>query len=179
MANGLNTWDAAGGCVPGRAMTDGLVATGDCVAQLGSAKGLVTSSGSTPGLMARTSADPNTLRKVTSESVDDSCRKASVLGHWVSGTVPKASRAVAASRSRSSKLNLAMAVAEVSEDRILFASPGSEAELAINLVASVESVVRDVSSKLWSAIRQFEIVKKTYRYSGLMQMVKRRRNNRH
>jgi len=49
-----------------------------------------------------------------------------------------------------------MAVAEVSEDRNLFASPGSEAEFAINPVASVESVVRDVSSKLWSAIRQFE-----------------------
>jgi len=70
--------------------------------------------------------------------------------------MPKASKAVAASRSQSSKLNLAMAMAEVSEDRNLFASPGSEAELAINPVASVESVVRDVSSKLWSAIRQFE-----------------------
>ena len=56
-----------------------------------------------------------------------------------------------------------MAVAEVSEDRILFASPGSEAELAINPVASVESVVRDVSSKLWSAIRQFGEIQKTYR----------------
>ena len=53
-----------------------------------------------------------------------------------------------------------MAVAEVSEDRILFASPGNEAELVINPVASVESVVRDVSSNLWSAMRQFEKVKK-------------------
>jgi len=65
----------------GRAMTDGLVAIGDCVVQLKSGKGLVTSSGSTPGLVVRTSADPNPLRKVTSESVDDSCIIASVLGH--------------------------------------------------------------------------------------------------
>ena len=49
-----------------------------------------------------------------------------------------------------------MAVAEVSVDRILFASPGSEAELAINPVAWVESVVRDVFSKLGSAMRQVE-----------------------
>jgi len=49
-----------------------------------------------------------------------------------------------------------MAVAEVSEDRILFANLGNEAELVINPVASVESVVHDVFSKLWSAIRQFE-----------------------
>ena len=62
-------------------MTDGLVAIGDCVVQLKSGKGLVTSSGSTPGLVVRTSADPNPLRKVTSESVDDSCIIASVLGH--------------------------------------------------------------------------------------------------
>ena len=66
---------------PGRTMTDGLVAIGDCVVQLKSGKGLVTSSGSTPGLVVRTSADPNPLRKVTSESVDDSCIIASVLGH--------------------------------------------------------------------------------------------------
>jgi len=86
--------------------------------------------------------------------------------------VPKASKAVAASRSRSSRLNLAIAVAEVSEDRILFASPGSEAELVINPVVSVESVVYDVSSKLGSAMRQFEKVRKTYRYSGLTQLTK-------
>jgi len=156
VVNGPNTWDAAGGCVPERARTDGLVATGDCVAQLRSAKGLVTSSGSTPGLVGRTSADPITLRKVTSESLDNSRIMSSVPGHCVSGTMPKASKAVAASRSRSSRLNLAMAVAEVSQDIILFASPGSEAELVINPVASVESVVRDVSSNLWSAIRQVE-----------------------
>ena len=159
MVKGTNTWDATGG--HGQAtMTGGLVAIGDCVAQLKSGKGLITSSGSTPGLVARTSADHNTLRKETSESVDNSCIKASVLGHCVSGTTPKASKALAASRSRSSKLNLAMAVAEVSEDRILFASPGNEAELVINPVASVESVVRDVSSNLWSAISQFEKMKK-------------------
>jgi len=29
VVNGPNTWDAAGGCVPERARTDGLVATGD------------------------------------------------------------------------------------------------------------------------------------------------------
>jgi len=81
VVKGPNTLDAAGGCVPGRAMTDGLAAIDDCVVQLKSGKGLVTSSGSTPGLVGRTSADPNTLRKVTSESVDNSCIKASVLGH--------------------------------------------------------------------------------------------------
>ena len=63
VVNGPNTWDAAGGCVPERARTDGLVAAGDCVAQLRSAKGLVTSSGSTPGLVVRTSADPITKLK--------------------------------------------------------------------------------------------------------------------
>ena len=100
-------------------------------------------------------------------------------GPLYSGTTPKASKATAASRSRSSKLNLAMAVAEVSEDRILFASPGSEAELAINPVASVESVVRDVSSNLWSAMRQVEDRQKTYRYSGFTRLNKCRCNNRH
>ena len=67
--------------IPGRTMIDGLVAIGDCVVQLKSGKGLVTSSGSTPGLVVRTSADPNPVRKVTSESVDNSCIRASVLGH--------------------------------------------------------------------------------------------------
>ena len=42
---------------------------------------------------------------------------ASVLGHWVSGTTPKA---LATSRSLRSKLNLAMTVAEVSDDRVLW-----------------------------------------------------------
>ena len=45
-------------------------------------------------------------------------------------------------------------MAEVSLDRNLFASPGGEAELAIDPVASMESVVRAVSLKYWSAIRQ-------------------------
>ena len=51
-------------------------------------------------------------------------------------------------------LNLAIAVAEVSLDRNLFASPGGEAELAINPVTSMESVVSEVSLILGSAIRQ-------------------------
>ena len=45
-------------------------------------------------------------------------------------------------------------MAEVSLDRNLFASPGGKAELAIDPVASMESVVRAVSLKYWSAIRQ-------------------------
>ena len=68
--------------------------------------------------------------------------------------MPKASKTAAASRSRRSRLNLAIAVAEVSLDRNLFASPGGEAELAIDPVASMESVVREVSLIYWSAIRQ-------------------------
>jgi len=60
-----------------------------------------------------------------------------------------------------------MAVAEVSEDRILLANPGNEAEFVINPVASVESVVHDVFSKLWSAISpgsvlRFAVVDKTH-----------------
>jgi len=77
-AGGHGPGDVRDGCLT---MTDGLVAIGDCVAQLKSGKGMVTSSGSTPGLMGRTLADPKTLRKVTSESADNSCIRASVLGH--------------------------------------------------------------------------------------------------
>ena len=79
--------DAAGGNGPGDVrdvcltMTDELAAIGDCVVQLKSGKGLITSSGSTPGLVGRTSVDPSTLRNVTSESVDNSCIIASVLGY--------------------------------------------------------------------------------------------------
>jgi len=97
VVEGPNTWEATGGHGPGdvrvgwRAITDGLVAWGDWLVQPNSGKGRVTSSGSTPGLVARTSADPKTLRKVTSESVDNSSVEASVPGHWVSGTMPKAS----------------------------------------------------------------------------------------
>jgi len=117
--------------------------------------------------VGRTSADPRTLRNVTSESVDISSVEASVPGHWVSGTLPKASKTAAASRSRRSRLNLAIAVAEASLDRDLFASPGGEAELAIDPVASVESVVRAVSLQYWSAIRQVRIDgTRAYRYSG-------------
>ena len=47
-------------------------------------------------------------------------------------------------------------MAEVSRDRNLFASPGGEVELAINPVAWVESVVRAVSFKLGSAMRQVD-----------------------
>ena len=147
--------------------------------QLNSGKGLVTSSGSTPGLVARTSADPKTLRKVTSESVDTSRVEASVPGHCVSGTMPKASKAAAASRSRSSRLNLAIAVAKVSVDRNLFASPCGEAELAINPVASMESVVHEVSLKYWSAIRQSderrnEDVPVLWRYDNKMTLADQR-----
>ena len=46
------------------------------------------------------------------------------------------------------------AVAEASLDTDLFASPGGEAELAIDPVASMEFLVRAVSLKYWSAIRQ-------------------------
>ena len=41
VVEGPNTWEAAGGCMPGRTMTDGLVAIGDCdVVQQKSGKGL-------------------------------------------------------------------------------------------------------------------------------------------
>ena len=85
------------------------------------------------GLVGRISADPNSLRNVTSESVESSCIIASVLGHWVSGTTSKAPDALAASRSLRSKLNLAMAVAEVSNDRVLVASPSAEVELGLSI----------------------------------------------
>jgi len=61
-------------CVCGRAMTDWLVAVmGDCCIQLKSGMGLVSSNGSIPGLVSKISADPISLRKETSESVDSSC----------------------------------------------------------------------------------------------------------
>jgi len=113
-------------------MTDGLAVTGDCEIPLKSGMGLVTSNGSTPGLVGRTSADPNTLRNVTSESMEHSCIIASVLGHWVSGTTPMA---LASSRSLRFKLNLAIAVAEVLEDRVLLANPDNETELVLDPVA--------------------------------------------
>jgi len=118
-----------------RTHNDRRTVTGDCEVPLKSGMGLVTSNGSTPGLVGRISADPNTLRNVTSESVESSCIIASVLGHWVSGTTPKAPKALAASRSLRFKLNLAMAVAEVSDDRVLVASPDDETELVPGPVA--------------------------------------------
>jgi len=159
VVDGPNTREATDGHGPGevrvgwRVITEGLVAWGDWLVQLTSAMGLVTSSGSTPGLVGRTSADPRTLRNVTSESVDISNVEASVPSHWVSGTLPKASKTAAASRSRRSALNLAIAVAEASLGTDLFASPGGEAELAIDPVAWMESVVRAVSLQYWSAMR--------------------------
>jgi len=119
-------------------MTDGLAVTDNCEVPLKSGMGLVTSNGSTPGLVGRISADPNTLRNVTSASVESSCIIASVLGHRVSGTTPKAvkaPKALAASRSLRSKLNLAMAVAEVSHVRVLVAGPDDETELVPDPVA--------------------------------------------
>jgi len=53
-------------------------------------------------------------------------------------------------------LNFTIAVAEASLDTDLFASPGDEAELAIVPVALMESVVRAVSLKYWSAIKTGE-----------------------
>ena len=49
--------------------------------------------------------------------------------------MPKAPKALAASRSLRSKLNLAMAVAEDSDDRVLVASPDDETELVPDPVA--------------------------------------------
>jgi len=116
-----------------RTRNDRRTVTGDCEVPLKFGMGLVTSNGSTPGLVGRISADPNTLRNVTSESVESSCIISSVLGHWVSGTTPKAPKALAASRSLMSKLNLAMAVAEVSDDRVLMAGPSAEVELGLSI----------------------------------------------
>jgi len=62
------------GCVYGRAVTDDLAAViGDCCIPIKSGMGLVSSYGSIQGLVGRTSADHISLRKVTSESVDNSC----------------------------------------------------------------------------------------------------------
>jgi len=114
---------------------EGLVAEGDWLAQLTSAMGLVTSNGSTPGLVGRISVDPRTFRNVTSESTVLSNVEASVPGAWVSGTLPIASKAAAASRSRRSMLNFTIAVAEALSETDLLANPGGETELAIDPVA--------------------------------------------
>jgi len=47
--------------------------------------GRVSSNESIPGLACKISADPNTSRNVTSESVDNSCIMAWVSISWVSG----------------------------------------------------------------------------------------------
>jgi len=61
-------------CVRGHAMTDGLVAVmADWV------MGLVSSNRSIPGLVGKILADPISLRKVTSESVDSLCIMAQCL----------------------------------------------------------------------------------------------------
>jgi len=157
VVNGPNTWEA-GGHDPGkvrvgwRTKTEGLVAGGDWLVQLTSAMGLVTSNGSIPGLVGRISVDPRTFRNVTSESVDISNVETSVPGPWVSGTLPIVSKAAAASRSRRSMLNFTIAVAEAFSETDLFASPGGEAELAIDPVAWVESVAHAVSLRYWSAM---------------------------
>ena len=49
------------------------------------------------------------------------------------GNHAKAPKALAASRSLRSKLNLAMAVAEVSDDRVLVVSPSAEVELGLSI----------------------------------------------
>jgi len=58
-------------------MTDGLAVIGDCEIPLKSGMGLVSSNGSTPGLVGRISADPNSLRNVNQRR------------NWVSDTDPR------------------------------------------------------------------------------------------
>ena len=78
--------EASPGAIQG-AMTDGLVeAIGvSCKLLLSDdvSMGRVSSNGSIPGLVGKISADPNTLRNVTSESTDNSCIIAWVSS-WVS-----------------------------------------------------------------------------------------------
>jgi len=73
-----------------RAMIDGLVAVIGVACKLLLSDdiymGRVSSNGSIPGLDGKISADPNTLRTVTSESVDNSCIMAWVSNIWVSDT---------------------------------------------------------------------------------------------
>jgi len=98
-----------------RAMTDGLVtAVGDCCIQLTSDDAymdLVSSNGLIPGLDGRISADPITLRKVTSESVDNACVMAWVSNIWVSVCLLRVFRALTASSSLKSMLNWTIAEA--------------------------------------------------------------------
>ena len=69
-------------------MTDGLVdATGDSCKLLPPDNvymGRVSPNGSIPGIVGKILAHPNTLRNVTSDSVDNSCIMAWVSISWVS-----------------------------------------------------------------------------------------------
>jgi len=68
--------DASPGAIRG-AMTDGLVEVIGVSCELllsdDVSMGRVSSNGSIPGLVGKISANPNTLRNVTSESTDNSC----------------------------------------------------------------------------------------------------------
>ena len=133
---------------------------------------LVSSGGSIPGLDGRISADPITLRKVTSESVDNSCIVAWVFNIWVSEASLTVFRALTACSSLKSVLNWAM-IAEASdrEDRKLVAEPGIKTELDVATVG-VECKVRAVSPKLGSDIDRRLRQK---RLTG--DLARRRRNN--
>ena len=78
--------EASPSAVPG-AMTDGLTEVNGVSCKLllsdGVSMGRVSSNGSIPRLVGKISADPNTLRNVTSESMDNSCIIAWVSS-WVS-----------------------------------------------------------------------------------------------
>jgi len=111
--------------------------------------GLVSSNGSIPGLVGKISADPNTLRNVTSESTDNSCIIAWVSS-WVSETELSVLKALTASSSLNSILNCAMAEASV-RDRKLLAGPGIRAEPDVATVGSLCKVLH-VSPKLGLAM---------------------------
>jgi len=106
----------------GAAMTDGLVAVigVTCIPLLsdGVSTGRVSSNGSKTGLSGKILANPNTLRSVTSESIDISCISACV-SNWVSGTRFKLLRELSAFSSLSSMLNRAMAEASVRDRKLL------------------------------------------------------------
>ena len=86
--------------------------------------GPVSSNGSIPGLDGKILVDPNTLRNMTSESVDNSCIMAWVSNIWVSGTWLRVLKALTASSSLKSMMNCAMADREASvRDRKLVAGP--------------------------------------------------------
>ena len=94
------------------AMTDGLVevigVSGELLLSDDVSMGRVSSNGSIPGLVGKISADPNTLRNVTSESTDNPCIIAWVFS-WVSETELSVLKALTAFSSLNSILNCAMA----------------------------------------------------------------------